>query len=108
LEFTIGTVLAVWLYNNFVSWPSILNATLPPLGVILVLDYFVNRHRYQEGCTPTGKVDISALAGVVIGALVANLLPWGIASINAMVVAAICCLTGEMIARQGKRAAATE
>ncbi|MBO6040744.1 MAG: cytosine permease, partial [Oscillospiraceae bacterium] len=33
----IGTVTAIWLYNNFVSWLSFLNATLPPVGALVIL-----------------------------------------------------------------------
>jgi cytosine permease len=96
----VGTLLAIWLYNNFVSWLNILSATLPPIGVILVLDYFINKARYQEGYVPTKKLNISAVAGVVIGAVVANLLTWGIAPINAMVISAVCYLIGEFISRK--------
>ena len=35
-----------------------------------------------------------AVFGVVLGAVVANLVPWGIASINGMIVAAVCYLVG--------------
>lgn len=31
----IGTLAAIWLYNNFVGWLSFLNATLPPVGAIV-------------------------------------------------------------------------
>jgi cytosine permease len=34
---------------------------------------------------------------VVLGAVVANLLNWGIASINGMVIAAVCYLVGQVI-----------
>ena len=41
----IGTVLAVWLYWNFCGWLNILNCTLPPVGIILVLGYFLNKEK---------------------------------------------------------------
>ena len=89
----IGTVLAIWLYWNFVSWLNILNATLPPVGIILVLGYFLNKKEYD---TVEVKKEVNwwAVAGVVLGAVVANVVPWGIASINGMVVAAICYVIG--------------
>jgi cytosine permease len=96
----VGTVLAIWLYNNFVSWLSILNATLPPIGVILVLDYFLHKDRYVDSYKNTRQVNISAVAGVLIGAIVANLVPWGIAAVNAMVVSAIIYFIGELIFKQ--------
>ncbi len=89
----IGTVLAIWLYWNFVSWLNILNATLPPVGIILVLGYFLNKKEYD---TVEVKKEVNwwAVAGVVLGAVVANVVPWGIASINGMAVAAVCYVIG--------------
>ena len=42
-------------------------------------------------------VDWFAVGGVILGALVANLLKWGIASINGMVVAVVCYLIGYFV-----------
>ena len=81
----IGTLAAVWLYWNFCNWLNILNSTLPPVGIILILHYFT--HRGKE--TKEKVVDWSAIVGVVAGAVVANLVHWGFASINGMVVASI-------------------
>lgn len=99
----IGTIMAIWLYDNFVGFLSILSATLPPVGVILVLDFFFNPQRYAAGYEPTQKVNISAIVGVIIGAVVANLLKWGIAPINAMVISAICYFAGEFITKGGEK-----
>lgn len=93
----IGTLLAVWLYNNFVSWLSLLNATLPPVGAILVMDYFLHKENYKSDSEPVCKINPAAIVGVVAGALTANFLKWGIASVNAMVVAIVCYLIGEAI-----------
>ncbi len=90
----VGTVAAVWLYYNFVGWLNILNCTLPPIGVILILGYLMNKEEYEEGYENTKDVDWCAVMGVVIGAVVANLLNWGIASINGMVVASIVYVVG--------------
>ena len=89
----IGTVAAIWLYWNFCDWLSILNATLPPVGIILILHYFTNRGKEVE----EKVVDWSAIIGVVAGAVVANLVNWGFASINGMVVAGLCWGIGQMI-----------
>ena len=96
----IGTATAMWLYYNFVGWLSFLNATLPPIGLILVLDYFMHRKNYETDKPVIAKVNIGAVLGVVLGALVGNFVPWGIASINAMIVAAICYLAFEKINRK--------
>lgn len=93
----IGTVAAVWLYNNFCGWLNVLNCTLPPVGIILILGYFMNRKDYEEGAVITKTVDWFAVAGVILGALVANLVPWGIPSLNGMAVAAVCYVAGRLL-----------
>ncbi|MBO4625548.1 MAG: cytosine permease [Bacteroidales bacterium] len=92
----IGTVAAVWLYWNFCGWLNVLNCTLPPVGIILVLHYFTNRGKKVAEKT----VDWSAILGVVAGAVVANLVHWGFASINGMAVAAVCWGIGQLIAKR--------
>ncbi len=91
----IGTALAIWLYWNFVGWLNILNCALPPIGVIVILDYFKNRKKFR-GEYREAAVNWFNIAGIVVGAAVANLLPWGIAALNAMAVAAVCFLLGEL------------
>ena len=95
----IGTVAAIWLYWNFCGWLNILNCTLPPVGIILVLSYFLNREAYKATET-TQQVNWFAVIGVVLGAVVANLIHWGIASINGMVIAAVCYLIGHYVGKK--------
>ena len=92
----IGTVLSVWLYNNFCGWLNILNCTLPPVGIILVMSYFMNREACEKHAEEKNPVNVNwfAVGGVILGAIVANILNWGIASINGMAVAAICYVIG--------------
>ena len=97
----IGTLLAIWLYWNFVGWLNILNCALPPIGVIVILDFFKNRGKYKGG-DKSVSVNWFNIASIVVGALVANLLPWGIAALNAMAVAAICFFLGELFRRERK------
>ena len=97
----IGTISAVWLYWNFCGWLNILNCTLPPIGAILIVSYFKNRNDYESDDVEIVPVNWASVLGVVLGAVVANLLKWGIPSINGMVVAAICYLIGESI--KGKK-----
>ena len=70
-----------------------LNCTLPPVGIILILHYFT--HRGKEVREPV--VDWSAVLGVIAGAVVANLVKWGFASINGMVVAAAIWGLGQLL-----------
>jgi len=93
----IGTALAIWLYNNFVGWLSFLSATLPPVGTILILDFFLNRAKYEGAEDAGNTVNVFAVLGVVLGAAVANFVNWGIAPVNAMVIAALCFLLGEKV-----------
>ena len=96
----LGTVLAVWLYNNFCPFLGMLNATLPPIGIILVLSYFMHRESYQPGAKVELKqIEWGSVIGVIAGAVVANLLPFGIASINGTVVASICYLIGDKMGK---------
>ena len=93
----IGTIAAVWLYWNFCDWLNVLNCTLPPVGIILICSYFTHRKAYQEDNVPTRRVNWAAVIGVILGAVVANLVKWGIPSINGMVVAACCYFIGQAI-----------
>ena len=96
----IGTLSAVWLYWNFCGWLNVLNCTLPPIGAILIISYFLNRKDYQSDNVKIDTVNWASVIGVVLGAVVANLLHWGIASINGMVVAVICYLIGHLFFRK--------
>ena len=96
----IGTLAAVWLYWNFTGWLNVLNCTLPPVGIILVLSYFMNRKAYLEDQVPVREVNWFAVLGVVLGAVVANLVHWGFASVNGMVVAGACYMAGYALGRK--------
>ena len=91
----IGTALAIWLYYNFVGWLNILNCALPPIGMIVILDYFKNRSKY-EGKHTEAVVNWFNVLGIIAAAAVANFLHWGIAAVNAMVVSAIFFFIGEL------------
>ena len=86
----IGTLTAIWLYNNFITFLNVLNATLPPVGALIILDYFLHKDRYAAGAAVVRKVNWGAILGVAAGALVGNLVQWGIVSVNAM--AAACAV----------------
>ena len=95
----IGTIASVWLYWNFCGWLNILNCTLPPVGIILVLGYFLNKKDYEDVAV-TETVNWFAVIGVVLGAVAANVLHWGIASINGMAIASVCYLIGHFTSRK--------
>ncbi len=92
----IGTIAAVWLYWNFCDWLNVLNCTLPPVGIILILHYFTHRGKPVKETV----VDWSAVIGVIAGAVVANLVHWGFASLNGMAVAALCWGIGQLLTKR--------
>ena len=98
----VGTAAAIWLYNNFVGWLNFLNATLPPVGIIVMLDYFLHRADYRAGAAPVRTIHWGAIAGVLAGALVGNFVTAGIASINAMIAACACYLAADKLVYRGK------
>lgn len=93
----IGTGTAMWLYFNFIGWLSFLNATLPPVGAIIALDFFMHRERYDRNKAPDRTVNWGAIIGVIAGALTGNFLNTGIAAINAMAVALVCYLLADKL-----------
>jgi len=104
----IGTVAAMWLYYNFCNWLTILNATLPAVGVIIVADYFLDRAKYAPGVEAPKGVNWAAVIGVIAGAVIGNLtggniipgFTWGIAAINNMAVSFACYYVGRLIAKK--------
>ncbi|UOQ50466.1 cytosine permease [Gracilibacillus caseinilyticus] len=82
----IGTVLAMWLYNNFVGWLTLLGAALPPIGAILLADFFL----LQKGRYPTFEemsfkaVRWPAIIAWVAGFAAAQFLP-GIPPLNGII-----------------------
>ncbi|GLP97684.1 cytosine permease [Paraferrimonas sedimenticola] len=85
----IGTLLALWLYNNFVGWLTFLSAAIPPIGGVLIADYWLRRQKYQTFDDSRFKnIRWSALIAVAIGVAAGHLLP-GIVPVNAVLGAAI-------------------
>ena len=103
----IGTVAAMWLYYNFCNWLTILNATLPAVGVILIADYFLDKKKYAEDAEVPVGTNWAAIIGVIAGAVVGNLtggniipgFTFGIAAINNAVVSLACYFVGKKLAK---------
>ena len=86
----IGTLAALWLNNHFVSYLSFLNTIIPPVGAIIIADFFIRRLGTYK---PQEKVNFvcvhwPAIAAWVVGAVVARI-PMGIQAINGMLSAAV-------------------
>jgi cytosine permease len=93
----IGTASSMWLYYNFIGWLSFLNATLPPVGAIIALDFFLHRDKYKSEKFSQRTVNWGAIIGVVAAALVSNFVTVGIAALNGMIVAVVCYLVADRL-----------
>lgn len=100
----VGTITAVWLYYNFVSYLSILSGMIPPVGAVLIIHYFMNKNEYSDKEFQSKTVNVGSIAAVICGALVGLLLPWGVAPVNALVVSAVICFISEYVARSKRNA----
>lgn len=100
----ISIITADWLYNNFCNWLTILNATLPSIGAILMVDFFRHKDEYMSDDFKETPVKIWSVIGVIGGALAGNLIKFGVGAVNAMVVAVICYMIGELISGHKKNA----
>ncbi|MDO5502617.1 MAG: cytosine permease [Actinomycetia bacterium] len=92
-----GTLASMWLYNNFVTWLNILSTALPPIGAILIVDYFRNRAAYSVAVPDSWNVNWGAVLGVILGGVVGWNVNWGVSSINAMVVALVVYFIGAAV-----------
>lgn len=104
----IGTLGALWLYDNFIGWLNFLNATLPPIGAVIIADYVTNRRAYDPGSPPRRTVVIGGIAGIVAGGLAGWFIPVGIGAINAILVAWVCYFIGRMLDSKSDRPTAPE
>ena len=95
----VGTVLAVWLYYNFVSYLSLLSGMIPPVGAVLIIHYFTNRKQYKNDKYNHVTVNIGNVLAVLVGSFIGIVLDWGVAPINALVVAAAICLVSQYISK---------
>ncbi|KXF80477.1 cytosine permease [Enterovibrio coralii] len=88
----IGTLCALWLYNNFVGWLTFLSAAIPPIGGIIIADFIKHRERYKDFANANFKtVNWAAIAGVAVGVAAGHFLP-GIVPVNAVLGGAISYL----------------
>lgn len=86
----LGTIGSLYLYNNFVGWLTFLGSFIPPIGGIIIADYFfVNRENYKffEG-KKFEAVNTHSIVAWVIGVLAAKFIP-GIPPLNGVIFAAV-------------------
>lgn len=88
----VGTLCALWLYNNFVGWLTFLSLAIPPIGGVIIADFFKNRHKYFNFEQQNFKtVNWAAIIAVLVGVAAGKFIP-GIVPLNAVLGGAICYL----------------
>lgn len=81
----LGTIMALWLYHHFVDWLTFLGSTLPPIGAIILTDYFLIR-RGKIGIWSDATfqaINWIAIVAWIGGIMLAQLAP-GIPPLNAI------------------------
>ncbi|WP_286230232.1 cytosine permease [Neobacillus mesonae] len=99
----VGTIAAIWLYNNFVNFLTILGSTLPSIGAIILADYFiVHRGKYPrfEGMK-FKAVNWIAIFSWAAGVVLAKYMP-GIPPINGLLGSAIIYVVVSKLTAVGK------
>jgi len=85
----VGTLCALWLYNNFVGWLSFLSLAIPPIGGVIIADFLINRKRYQNfESYQFQTVNWAGIGAVAIGLAAGHFLP-GVVPVNAVLGGAI-------------------
>lgn len=80
----IGTVCALWLYNNFVGWLTFLSVAIPPIGGVIIADFFMNRKRYMDFENAKFQtINWAGIIAVAVGVAAGNFLP-GVVPVNAV------------------------
>ncbi len=92
----IGTVGAIWLNNNFIEFLTFLNSMLPPIGGIIIADFFfVNKRKYEKIENVKFKsINPIAIISFLIGFSTAHLIKFGITAINVLIITIISYVIG--------------
>lgn len=98
----IGTVCALWLYNNFVGWLTFLSSAIPPVGGVIIADYLLRRKAYADfENAKFVAINWSAIIAVAIGVACGKYLP-GIIPVNAVLGGAVAYLVLNPLVRKLK------
>lgn len=92
LNGVIGTLCALWLYNNFVGWLTFLSLAIPPIGGVIIADFLANRKHYLNfDQAQFQTINWAGIAAVAIGVIAGHFLP-GVVPVNAVLGGAISYL----------------
>ena len=92
---TLGTILGLGLYQNFMEWINLLASIVPPLiGPVIVEYYFVNREKFHTGHFENiSKWNPSAFIAYILGAASTFYSPdWGTPSLIGLLVSMLVYL----------------
>ena len=104
----VGTVFALFLYNNFVGYLSLLGSMIPPVGIILILHFALNRRSFiaeahAASCGSRGLcADWLALVALVGGVIFGLLVQAGITPLNSLIAATVIYLVGHFATGRNK------
>lgn len=95
----IGTVGAIWLNNNFTAFLTFLNSMLPPVGGIIIADYFFVKKRKYDTIEKTEFKNINwvAIVSFLAGFIVANVVTVGVIALNAIITTMLVYVVGTKI-----------
>ncbi len=80
----IGTACSLWLYNNFVGWLTFLSIAIPPIGGVIIADFFTNKKRYMDfESAQFQTINWAAIIAVTIGVIAGHFIA-GVVPINAV------------------------
>ena len=92
---TLGTILGLGLYQNFMEWINLLASIVPPLiGPVIVEYYFVNREKFHTGHLDNiSKWNPAAFIAYILGAVSTFYSPdWGTPSLIGLLVSMLVYL----------------
>ena len=92
----IGTLGSIWINNNFTAFLTLLNSMLPPIGGVVIADYFfIKKLKYNKiEVTKFKEINPIAIISFIIGFLVSNFISFGIPAINAIISTIIVYIIG--------------
>ena len=95
----IGTVGSIWLNKNFTAFLTFLNSMLPPVGGIIIADYFFIKKRKYDNIENAKFKNVNwiAIIAFLVGFIVANVVTVGVIALNAILTTMIVYVIGTKI-----------
>lgn len=86
----ISTLFSMILYNNFTSFLTFLGGFIPPIGAIIICDYFfTNKKMYEKDFMTMEFRKVNPIAFIAFGlGFLSSYLPFGIGCVNSLAVSA--------------------